>query len=225
MTEQLLSPHCTKQRTAPLLLLAALFVAVFLWLASVTTTPQVVALNEALLRRVAALREPALDAAMLLFTRLGNPWMVAALLVLLGLVLLRLRRWLDMLGAALAGGGALLLTEGLKLYYARARPAVVASPLEIGSYSFPSAHALGSMVGYGVLLVVGLRLARRRWQRWLLGLTLPLLILLIGASRVYFGVHFVTDVLAGFCVGLAWLLVVSGGVCVFERWHTRRSSG
>jgi undecaprenyl-diphosphatase len=215
--------HYTARRSpAWLLLLAALLVAAFLGLASLTTMPQVVAFNEELLRRVATLRGPMLDAAMLLFTRLGNPWVVAALLVVLGLVLLRVRRWLDMLSVALAGGGALLLTEGLKLSYARARPAVVPSPLEISSYSFPSAHALGSLVGYGMLLVVGLQLARRGWQRWMLGVALPVLILLIGASRVYFGVHFVTDVLAGFLVGLAWLLVSVGGVRLFAQWRARR---
>jgi undecaprenyl-diphosphatase len=224
MTEQTISPRRTAARSLALLLLLALLVAAFLWLASVTTTPPVVAFNEELLRRVAALRMPALDAVMLLITRLGNPWVVTVLLVVLGLLLLRLRRWLDMLGVALAGGGALLLTEGLKLYYARPRPAVVSSPLEISSYSFPSAHSLGSLVGYGVVLVVGLRLARRRWQRWLLGLTLPLLVLLIGASRVYFGVHFVTDALAGFVVGLAWLLVSFGGVWLFERRRARHAA-
>jgi undecaprenyl-diphosphatase len=223
MTEQTISPRRTAARSLALLLLLALLVAAFLWLASVTTTAPVVAFNEELLRRVAALRMPALDAAMLLITRLGNPWVITVLLVVLGLLLLRLRRWLDMLGVALAGGGALLLTEGLKLYYARPRPAVVSSPLEISSYSFPSAHSLGSLVGYGVALVVGLRLARRRWQRWLLGLTLPLIVLLIGASRVYFGVHFVTDVLAGFVVGLAWLLVSFGGVWLFERRRARHA--
>jgi undecaprenyl-diphosphatase len=227
MTEQTTTLHHTETRRLPplLLLLAALLGAAFLWLAHITTTPPVRALNEELLRRAAALREPALDAAMLVITRLGNPWVVAAVLVLLGLLLLWLRRWAAMLGVALAGGGALLLTEGLKFYYGRARPAVVPTPLDLGSYSFPSAHALGSMVGYGVLLIVGLWLARRLWQRWLLGVALPALILLIGASRVYFGVHFVTDVVAGFVVGLAWLLVSVGVVGWVEQWRARRVAG
>jgi undecaprenyl-diphosphatase len=164
---------------------------------------QVVALNEALVRRVYMLRTPVLDAVMLLFTRAGNPWVVAGLLVTLALVLLWLRRWSDIVGVAVAGGGAWFLTETLKHYYQRARPALVPTPLEVSSSSFPSAHALGAMVGYGILLFVGWRVLRRRW----LLLVPPGIIMLIGISRVYFGVHFLTDVLAGFLVGLAWLLV------------------
>jgi undecaprenyl-diphosphatase len=205
-------------------LAAALLAAVaFVWLAHITTLPPVIAWNEAVLRTVAALRTPALDALLLLATRFGNPWLVAGLLGVLGLLLLLRRRWADLIGIATAGGGAWLLTEGLKHYYHRARPLVVSTPLEVSSYSFPSAHALGAMVGYGALLVVGLRLVRRTGLRWLLLIVLPPLIMLIGASRVYWGVHFVTDVLAGFLVGLAWLLVAVQVVWLVERSQARHA--
>ncbi len=208
-------------------LLVALVVALaallaFFWLAHLTQAPEVEALNEELLRWVALLRTPLLDELMLLFTRIGYPWVIAVLLVGLGLLLLWYRRWLDVVGVALAGGGAWLLTEALKNYYQRPRPAVVASPLQESSYSFPSAHALGSMVGYGVLLFIGLRVVRRHWLRWLLVLVLVAIIFGIGASRVYFGVHFLTDVLAGFLMGLAWLLICASLIWFLEPYRAYR---
>jgi undecaprenyl-diphosphatase len=186
---------------------ALLAVVAFLWLAQSTTTPPVVTWNEELLRHTAALRTPALNSFMLLVTRLGNPWTIVAIFVLLGSVLLYLHRWSDTLGIALTGIGTWVLTESLKHSYQRPRPEVVPTPLHTDSFSFPSAHALGALVGYGLLLFIGMRFLREHWQRALLLLVIPPMIVLIGASRVYWGVHTLTDVLAGFLVGLAWLLV------------------
>lgn len=200
------------KRSLIALLVALLAGVVFLWLAQSTITPQTTTLDTALLHQAAALRTPLLNSFMLLVTRLGNPWFIAAIFVLLGCVLLFLRRWLETLSVALAGIGAWVLTESLKQYYQHPRPADVSTPLNVGdSFSFPSGHALGSLVGYGMLLFIGLRFVRASWQRALL-LVLPSIIVLIGASRVYWGVHTLTDVLAGFLVGLAWLLVAIGVV-------------
>jgi undecaprenyl-diphosphatase len=206
-----------------LLLLALLAVLLFLWLAHMITHPQVAALDADVVRRVAALRTTPLDGALLLVTNMGDPWIITVLLVVSGLALLRARRWLDGLAVALAGGGAWLLTESLKLYYQRARPALVPTPLEMSGYSFPSGHTLGAMVGYGMVLFIALRVVRWPRLRALLLLLLPAMIVLIGASRVYFAVHFPTDVLAGFLVGTAWLLLVVQAVWIGERYRASRS--
>lgn len=111
------------------------------------------------------------------------------------------RLWLE--EALLFGAGiffAGLLTQFLKLLIGRMRPPDGARVLWDG-YSFPSGHALGATVFYGFLLFLILRYSKNNWIRKLFSAILPLLILLIGASRVYLGVHWVTDVIAGWAIG------------------------
>lgn len=110
-----------------------------------------------------------------------------------------------MLLAATLGGTA--ISEGLKVGFARPRPDLVAHAVDVTSMSFPSGHAMLSAVTY---LTLGALLARtqpqRRVRAYVLGAAV-LLTLLIGASRIYLGVHWPTDVLAGWCLGAAWALI------------------
>lgn len=116
---------------------------------------------------------------------------------------LRLGVWVS----ALAGGQA--LNTLLKTWIARPRPAF-ADPLATALYfSFPSGHAMMSLITYGLLayfLFIGLRSA---WLRVPITAALIGLILMIGVSRIYLGVHYLSDVAAGFVVGGLWL-----GVCI-----------
>lgn len=105
--------------------------------------------------------------------------------------------------SSLAGGW--LLNTMLKLAFHRTRPDI--QPLiEVGGYSFPSGHAMISTAFYGMLVyLLWLNLRQRSKPTWpvmVLGLCL---VFLIGASRVYLGVHFPSDVLAGFAAGSLWL--------------------
>jgi undecaprenyl-diphosphatase len=106
---------------------------------------------------------------------------------------------------AAIGGGTLLSTM-LKMGFDRPRPDLVAHGAQVYSASFPSGHALMSAVAY---LTLGALLARvqprRRLKLYFLGVAV-VLTLLIGISRVYLGVHWPTDVLAGWCLGSAWAL-------------------
>jgi undecaprenyl-diphosphatase len=110
-----------------------------------------------------------------------------------------------MLLAATLGGTA--ISEGLKVGFARPRPDLVAHAVDVTSMSFPSGHAMLSAVTY---LTLGALLARTqrsaRLRAYVLGAAV-LLSLLIGLSRVYLGVHWPTDVLAGWCLGAAWALI------------------
>jgi undecaprenyl-diphosphatase len=101
--------------------------------------------------------------------------------------------------------GAFLLTAGLKQVYERARPDAGSAITLPHSYSFPSGHAATGIAVFGVLAVLAAERARTRRARvlWLLcGLALGAA---VGASRVVLNVHYLSDVIAGFCVGLAWL--------------------
>ena len=79
--------------------------------------------------------------------------------------------------------------------------------VEAGSLSFPSGHAMSSIAFFGFLIYLVWRLVSTRWIRWLLSILLALLILLIGFSRVYLGVHYPSDILAGYAAGGACLAV------------------
>lgn len=114
-------------------------------------------------------------------------------------------------GAALlvlvAIGGGMLLSDALKELFDRPRPDLVPHGVQVMTLSFPSSHAMLSAVTY---LTLGALLARvqprRRVKAYLLAIAV-LLTLMIGASRVYLGVHWPTDVLAGWCAGAAWAIL------------------
>lgn len=101
---------------------------------------------------------------------------------------------------------AVLLNLGLKSDFLRIRPDVIAFVTETG-YSFPSGHAMAAMGFYGFLIYLEYQTlktpARKRWT----AAGLSLIILMVGISRVYLGVHFFTDVIAGYCVAFAYLVV------------------
>lgn len=114
--------------------------------------------------------------------------------------------------------GATALSEGLKFGYARPRPDLVAHSVEALGASFPSGHATLSAAAY---LTIGALLAHaqeRTRVKSYIHVTAILIALMIGASRVYLGVHWPTDVLAGWCVGAAWSIL-----CVtVASWLTRK---
>ena len=138
-------------------------------------------------------------------TRLGNLTVLVPVVLAAALVLAR-RRWITELQLLLlAAIGAEILTVGLKLGFERERP-FFSDPLAAESnYSFPSGHASVSLAVYGTLGFIAARhLAARRAQIAVLGIAATL-VLLIGFSRLYLGVHFLSDVIAGFSLGVAWV--------------------
>lgn len=101
---------------------------------------------------------------------------------------------------------SLLLMFILKLIFHRDRP--FAPLLQVAKgFSFPSGHALMSVTFYGLLVLIVWQNVKQIWLKWTLSVFLILLILAIGLSRVYLRVHYASDVLAGFAVGLVWLLL------------------
>lgn len=144
---------------------------------------------------------------------LGSAGLIATLALGMALVLGTQRRW-TAFGVWLAAvGGAELLTEALKRAIQRPRPPMAAEFLHNQSFSFPSGHALVSLVVYGLLayLVASIWL-RRRWMRAGLIASAGSLVLLIGVSRLYLGVHYFSDVVGGYAAGSVWLTVCITGL-------------
>jgi len=102
--------------------------------------------------------------------------------------------------------GSLLLMLGLKQFFNRPRPDIPVLR-EVSGFSFPSGHSMMSFTFYGLLIyIVWHNVANKTWK-WILITLLGLIILTIGASRVYLRVHYASDVLAGFSLGLIWLVI------------------
>jgi undecaprenyl-diphosphatase len=129
------------------------------------------------------------------------------------------RRWRLAIYLLVAGAGALTLDPVLKALVGRLRP-LVAHPIAYGTGdSFPSGHALGSIVCYGALFLVFLPATRGKWRR-LFTVAIVTLIVAIGASRLLLGVHYLSDVLGAWALGITWL-----GVTAYAFELSRRATG
>lgn len=154
-------------------------------------------------------RRPALTAVMEQLSNLATP--AVLLTVLLAIAAFAPGRRPG-LAAAINLAGALGLNVVLKQVVQRPRPdgfrLVPAS-----GYSFPSGHSMVAMAFFGLCIWMVWHHERDRRLRWAWCVLFALIIAGVGASRVYLGVHYASDVLAGFCVSLAWLSVYTGLVC------------
>jgi membrane-associated phospholipid phosphatase len=122
------------------------------------------------------------------------------------------RAWLEMVVWIAAFGGGELLNLGLKAWFARPRPTFTDPIIVANFFSFPSGHAMMSIIGYGMLTYFALLRVQSRWVRFAVVLVATILIILIGYSRLYLGVHFFSDVAAGFAAGGLWLITCIGGL-------------
>ena len=136
----------------------------------------------------------------------GTGILVLISLAVIGFLALAHKRGAAILVFASVGGG-ILLSSLLKSGFERPRPDLVPHAVQVYTASFPSGHAMLSALTY---LTLGALLARiqpnRRLKFYILGLAV-LLTFLVGASRVYLGVHWPTDVLGGWCMGAAWAML------------------
>lgn len=120
---------------------------------------------------------------------------------------------------AVTGIGLGVLNRGTKALVDRVRPVVDAPVAEAPGLSFPSGHAMGSTVTFGVLLLVFLPAVPARFRRALIS-AVVVVVLVVGLTRVGLGVHYPSDVVAGWLFGLLWLAVSTAS---FRRW--RRTEG
>lgn len=160
-----------------------------------------------------------LQHAMVDITSLGSTTCLTLVTVFTcGLLLFRKKR-LEATAIAVSVGGAAIVMSILKDLFARSRPDVVPHLVEVFNESFPSGHAMVSAAAYLTLGTLGAHASDRRVGTYLLSAAV-LLVLLIGVSRVYLGVHWPTDVLAGWCAGAAWAM----GCWLVTVWVQRRTS-
>ena len=178
-------------------------------------------LDEAFTAALAAQVNPATLQAFAGLTHLGDVATLTALAVLVAGALWWRRHRLLAAGWVLAVGGNALLNPALKRIFERVRPEHVHGLVTEPGFSFPSGHSSSSMVAYGMLAYLALRLLPRALHLPALLLAVAL-VATVGASRVFLQVHYLSDVLAGFASGGAWLLVAIGSVELVRRRLARR---
>ena len=142
------------------------------------------------------------------------------IVIMLGIVLLLVKSLRNKYGVkfAIAALSSTAIYQGMKYIFQRPRPDIALRLIEQGEYSFPSGHSMNCLVSYGILAYLLLRYCENRKLAKLLSIGLGLIIILIGLSRVYVGVHFPTDVIGGWSLGIAVLVAM---MYAFEKFDGR----
>jgi undecaprenyl-diphosphatase len=164
---------------------------------------------------------PVAATAMRLISTLGSHAVLGWLVAIAAVLLVVRRRYRLAVFLLVNGAAALILDPTLKRAVGRLRP-VVEHPVAVGGgNSFPSGHALSSIIVYGALLLVFLPALPRRAHRPVIA-ALAVLVTLIGFSRLALGVHFLSDVVGAWCLGVAWLGVTTYAFELHRRHLGRR---
>jgi undecaprenyl-diphosphatase len=193
------------------LVLAVCALVLFSWLAEEVFEGDTRLFDDGVRTFVNQHAQPSLTAAMRGVTYLGSTIFVSALCICaaLGFYLMKWRRAAVLMLITMAG--AFILSGVLKLAFQRARPDPFFGIEVPHSYSFPSGHALYSFCLFGTLAAVIHRRTRSVWVRLAVWAVAALLVALVGLSRVYLGVHYPSDVLAGYLAASVWVLAVALG--------------
>jgi undecaprenyl-diphosphatase len=145
---------------------------------------------------------------MKIVTFLGSEWAITFLAVMVpALIFIFKKKKYYRSGQLLSANIALgaLFNQVLKMIFRRPRPELHRLA-EAAGYSFPSGHSMNSLIFYGFAAYLLIRYGRHR-SRYLFAGVIGILVLLIGVSRIYLGVHYASDVLAGFLVSTGWLIL------------------
>jgi undecaprenyl-diphosphatase len=165
---------------------------------------------------------PGLTRVMLVVTELAGSSVVSSLALATAIVIVAMRRWYWLLALVLAVPGGALVNELLKLAFQRARPVFDQPGFPVTGYSFPSGHTMMATLLYGFLAIFISRTTPGWRWRTLAILVATVLIPLVALSRMYLGVHYLSDTLAAIAAGVIWLMLCLGSVAMLRRRAGRR---
>lgn len=165
---------------------------------------EVFSFDESILLKIHQLANPVLDQLMLSITKIGDPGTVVPITLSIFALLLWKRYYLEAKLFALDAFGGAFFSYVLKLTFQKPRPRLWPQIITETTYSYPSGHAIGSIVLYGFLSYLLARIYPD-YAKAFYGIAVAL-ILSIGFSRLYLGVHWPTDILAGYSIGFLWVL-------------------
>jgi len=165
-----------------------------------------------------------LDLPMRLITALGYPRVIVPLLLAAAYLFYRRGSKLHAILLLVSVSGAAFLGSALKSFYGRARPELFESGYEAPFYSFPSGHAVTAASFYGLLALLTAR-RLKGWRRWTVAAAGAALALFIGFSRLYFGVHYPSDVVAGYLAASLWVGAVVSALVLWRSLEASRRRG
>jgi membrane-associated phospholipid phosphatase len=204
------------------LVVAVVALFLFGWLADEMLEGDTLAFDLRVRAATHAIASPGLTWTLVLISRVGGPSVLMMLGAILTAIFVGHRWWRGAVVLLVAMVGAGFLDTALKLAFHRARPAPYFGYALPESYSFPSGHALFAFCFFtagAALLTPRLQHPALRWLVWAVAASL---VLAIGFSRIYLGVHYPSDVLAGYAVGLIWSSVLIVGDRVAHERARRR---
>lgn len=180
---------------------------------------RVLRFDEKVINVVQGWEAPFLTNVMKFFTWIGSvrPVLIIFIVVLCILFfVLKNRPEFILFGTVMVGTPALNFI--LKQIFQRARPELNRL-IEIGGYSFPSGHAMHAFALYGILTFLLWRHIEKKSRRIILIVVSTVVILLIGISRIYLGVHYPSDIIGGYLAGALWLAV---SIWLFQRYRAKQ---
>lgn len=188
------------------------------WLASNVVSGETRHFDEWIGAKVHRFAAPAVTSAMSGLTLLGANQVLILIgaVVVTWFIVIKWRREAVLLLVTMAGAG--ILNRVLKFYFQRPRPQPYFDLIAPTSYSFPSGHSLLSFCFYGAIALAITGHLRKVSAKLLVWIFTAGLVLLIGLSRVYLGVHYASDVVAGFTAAFIWMLAVNGAG---QLWRAR----
>lgn len=219
-----MSPTLLSTRAGRLLLWlggAALAFGVFLSLTKELIEGDVSAVDSTILLAVAKTRTPWLTTVAVDVTALGSTTLVVLFSAFTLVVLLVLRDRLGALQLLAASAGAGILTLVTKNIIERVRPQEAHPLIVVSGFSYPSGHSLSTSALYLTIAIIAGRFVEHSGARVAIFMAVAAVLVLVGASRVYLGVHYATDVMSGISLGAAWALLLAG---CFAFWGRGSSS-
>jgi undecaprenyl-diphosphatase len=171
--------------------------------------------DSAMLLAVARTRTPWLTIAAVDVTALGSITLVVLFTAFTLVVLIVLRDRLGALQLLVASAGAGILTLVTKDIIERIRPAEAQRLIVVSGFSYPSGHSLSTSALYLTIAIIAGRYIQHPGARAAIFLAASAVVIMVGASRVYLGVHYATDVVSGISLGAGWALVLAGFFTLF----------
>lgn len=185
--------------------------------AAVVTGHRITLLDVELASWLRARATPQLTTWMLVVTHLHSTTAVCVYATVVAACMARWQRWRSLVTVAVCVVGGLALNVLVKHAFQRPRPMLDDPLLTLETYSFPSGHVAGTTLVYGLLVVLAFRRTRRPEARWLAVVGAAAAIALVAFTRLYLGVHYLSDVIGGFLEAVAWLALCLGALEVL--WH------
>jgi undecaprenyl-diphosphatase len=200
-----------------------MILVVFGWIAQLVSRQEIAAFDHKITDAIRSVHSDTMTIWMKIFTELGSEFLVILMIVIFAAVLAFIgyrRELIFYLGVI---GASALLNLLLKAIFQRARPDINRI-VEASGFSFPSGHSMSAFTLYGITIYFLWKHLRHRWMRTAVILIGTVLIVMIGISRIYLGVHYPSDVIGGYLISAAWLIMSIGLYERFleQRWLSRK---